>query len=1082
MPLPFAAQVGIQFGLGAFLTYLGRRREKDPVEHSDLRVYDFKTGRSTYPAQYCIGATRVIGVEVYRGVELINEQERENLPAGIGRRMHRAFALSRGSLNKLIGCLVDGILIEFDAPSETLSDGGMVYGGENVYGGSTSPLIKVVANFKGDGTQGMSLRSAVPRMDGGNPLPWGEDQRGEDVSWVHVTYVNPPYGDNEKTGVELRKVWDGIPDIEFIVEGMDLPIPKRNTDQSNWVRAYTNSAAAARYWFLRERMGVGEQAFRVNNVYASHVSCSAQIDLTPPESWTGDSARIRCAYRASVRRFKGSDAPTLPTGNSFPPDNGWSSTRVQPTQERKYVWACYSVLQYDGTWSDWIYIKNPSPILTYKGSASNPQLAPNNQLAMVSQAYGAGDMDIHIPVIDPEDIVPGSGLGPDGTINVDVPPGILPGDIDPCDPEDGLLMSARNDSVFSRYGVGCVIYSDDNPESIYRELDFAWAGIVARDGGQLRFLPGMDYKVVATFNKDNSELVSARPAPRISERVNSITTTLVESKQHRWGEYQTNPIRDEFLIERWGIELSKDIGKSAFVQPSFTAMYLLGYKWLRAAGYDSRYTLKSVIGNEAEFLNVKIGDRVYVDYPNYGLSESTRPNLTVGLPELRVESKRVNTQTGELYFDVVYHPSEAIYRDDIGFAPNRLDASEPGGFIPIPTGLEVEETAVVGVDGTLRIALIVKWMKAAVDSTEIRHRIHVPAGQTFVEIVDGTPTNRVGPYDGPWRSTSNISADSTTILNLDVGVRVDVQARHYNSLYFGERRERVYGEWSSSASRTITGSGLGPGDPTGLSAISRVGFYRVSWNSPTEKDYAYTEVWELQGQSSNPVPTAQAKLVARSPIGTYVGDFPVDTSNDIAIEGTIWIRHVNASGKKSKNYARISVTQNPYTMVAGATWRQGNGVPKAALGDVGDFYLRIDVPEIYEKTATGWVRRADLTGADASTWYTGTSAPTDAIGKEGDWYLQTGTDAAEMWRKGPAKAGTDWIKIFDIDETLDGTVWHAGDTYPASDLGSVGDFYFLLKEVTESGTTYGKGSTFEKTDETTWTYRIDLTGPQGSWS
>ena len=150
-----------------------------------------------------------------------------------------------------------------------------------------------------------------------------------------------------------------------------------------------------------------------------------------------------------------------------------------------------------------------------------------------------------------------------------------------------------------------------------------------------------------------------------------------------------------------------------------------------------------------------------------------------------------------------------------------------------------------------------------------------------------------------------------------------------------------------------------------------------------------------------------------------------------------------------------------------ATWHTGNGIPVNTLGSDGDLYFRVANNTVWKKTNGTWSQIASLQGADGATWFNGSGIPSNSLGNNGDWYFRTGTGAlaGSIYRK---ISGV-WVKQVDIDQGTPGATWHSGSGAPAGTLGVVGDWYFR----TDNGYVY------EKTASTTWTFRRDITGPQG---
>ena len=155
--------------------------------------------------------------------------------------------------------------------------------------------------------------------------------------------------------------------------------------------------------------------------------------------------------------------------------------------------------------------------------------------------------------------------------------------------------------------------------------------------------------------------------------------------------------------------------------------------------------------------------------------------------------------------------------------------------------------------------------------------------------------------------------------------------------------------------------------------------------------------------------------------------------------------------------------------VDGATWIRGSGVPSTTIGKDGDFYLRTSNRRVYEKSGGTWTIIANLSGTDGATWHSGTGVPANSLGANDDWYFRTSN--ATIYRKSSGR----WSQVIDINgpagsDGSDGSTWHSGSGVPANSLGDVGDWYFRTSN----------GYVYEKTAATTWTFRSDITGPQGA--
>lgn len=152
----------------------------------------------------------------------------------------------------------------------------------------------------------------------------------------------------------------------------------------------------------------------------------------------------------------------------------------------------------------------------------------------------------------------------------------------------------------------------------------------------------------------------------------------------------------------------------------------------------------------------------------------------------------------------------------------------------------------------------------------------------------------------------------------------------------------------------------------------------------------------------------------------------------------------------------------PGERIANALWLFGAGEPAATLGEDGNLYLDTEDYTVWRKANGAWTKTADLSGTDGAAWHTGDALPAADLGADGDWYFRTAN--AGLYRK---TAGA-WAFQVDIDGE-DGATWHSGPGIPGAALGKAGDFFFRTDQ----------GYVYEKTDPATWTFRRDLTGPQG---
>ncbi len=248
--------------------------------------------------------------------------------------------------------------------------------------------------------------------------------------------------------------------------------------------------------------------------------------------------------------------------------------------------------------------------------------------------------------------------------------------------------------------------------------------------------------------------------------------------------------------------------------------------------------------------------------------------------------------------------------------------------------------------------------------------------------------------------------------------------------------------------------GLAPAPPTDLAVREHEDGTRIySWTPPAAPD--------LEGVVLRYAVDPAAVWADMTPLHAgFLTASPLEALEPGAGTWTVAARAVSTSGLESESVS-VRATFGGQR-IGGQRWHVVAGLPPASLGADGDFALRTDTNAVYEKRAGAWVEIADLSGADGARWHVGAGAPPASLGADGDWYFRTSN--AGIYRK----AGGAWAFQLDIDG-VDGATWHGGTGPPAAGLGRVGDWYFR----TDNGFIY------EKTGAATWTFRRDITGPQG---
>ena len=231
-----------------------------PSLDADDSVSERTITGSVVPARWLFGNVRTGGALVF-----LHQR---------GRTLDMAYVLSEGELD---GIADNSVYINGEAHSvtefSTTSDEGRLLTLEGKYARN----VKIYEYFKGDGSQGASLRSATSQ--------WSEAHRLNGVSWAHVELTQPKYNDRED------RVWSGIPDIQFDVRGMKIQTPLDDAPR------FTKSAADFWYWWMTERRGIPadeidldafraarevcDQPFFANNTPRYEVGCVVRSDDSP---------------------------------------------------------------------------------------------------------------------------------------------------------------------------------------------------------------------------------------------------------------------------------------------------------------------------------------------------------------------------------------------------------------------------------------------------------------------------------------------------------------------------------------------------------------------------------------------------------------------------------------------------------------------------------------------------------------------------------------------------------------------------------------------------------------------------------
>lgn len=241
-------------GLGVGLFTVGSillNRVLAPRVRSQTRENILQTRQvAISPAIWVLGRARVGGQLI-----LWHEDNRE---------LHIAMLLAEGPCERIERVWVNGESFPFDR--STSGDATEVLSFQDRYRDN----LEVHVFFSANGSQGAILRSRLPSS------VWSDAHRVNGKSWVYIRLNQPSYRNVND------RLWTQFPDIQFLVQGLKFTWPGQDTP------AWTDNAAAIRYWWLRERRGIPDEAIDLPSVRAAIAICDEVITVTLPDSHMED--------------------------------------------------------------------------------------------------------------------------------------------------------------------------------------------------------------------------------------------------------------------------------------------------------------------------------------------------------------------------------------------------------------------------------------------------------------------------------------------------------------------------------------------------------------------------------------------------------------------------------------------------------------------------------------------------------------------------------------------------------------------------------------------------------------------------
>lgn len=416
---------------------------------------------------------------------------------------------------------------------------------------------------------------------------------------------------------------------------------------------------------------------------------------------------------------------------------------------------------------------------------------------------------------------------------------------------------------FPRYTANGIISAAHRAEDISSELDQAWQGNIAEAGGVLHFNAGADRAV--RFNlteQDVMEMGAVQTGPALQDRVNTITMTVQQSRDHEYLAYDLPEIRDPDAFTRdLNTHLPLDTGERLFIDGPIRAAWL-GYIALREARGSMRTSVRLFSGTETEpftYLGILPGQWVNFSNAEIGLTQKLFSVVSRTINEDLSVSLLLEEQfTGNFAENLTLPP----------LLPRDINLGDVG--VPDVTGLTLDEIAEVQKDGTTLVFLYAMWTSASA-TTEVQMR-----KKDTTDVVNlSTKLKRVGQS------------------GVRVGETWEVRARHLN-------RSDVAGDWSDWVERTIGGDLTPPADPTGVTFTSIPEGGEVKWATPPDSDYNHTRIYLTTDATAM---FSESLFLDTNDAGSY----PIlGYLRPTALRG--WVRHVDNSGNMSGEVAFSGTT------------------------------------------------------------------------------------------------------------------------------------------------------------------------------
>ena len=212
------------------------------------------------------------------------------------RDLHAVIALSQGPIDAVEKIWIKGEEVRFTQNGREIRPDM-----ESDYHGN----LEITTYFEADGSGGAELAAVASE--------WGDSQELNGVSWLYIKYHQPDYGRNND-----NRIWAEVDEVEFLIRGKKITWPGQATP------AWTNNAAAIRYWWLTERRGFKPAEIDAASFRAAFALCGANVTLNlPPEYREYNPTGIRYGYDGTIR----SSDPVAEVEKEM--DFGWQGFAVE---------------------------------------------------------------------------------------------------------------------------------------------------------------------------------------------------------------------------------------------------------------------------------------------------------------------------------------------------------------------------------------------------------------------------------------------------------------------------------------------------------------------------------------------------------------------------------------------------------------------------------------------------------------------------------------------------------------------------------------------------------------------------------